>query len=202
MKVTTIYVGVFIVLCANMASYQPAQSWHIEPAKSDISAAKFEIFCDQWFDKQLDDRMKKYGKDWVYDQRKVWNPQFVDQGKSNSIYMQLDLVLLAVQCLHHFYIDDVNFNVYDVVRRLLTLNCCKNNTIQHKVKKQIQVRVVKQFKFNNGASNSFVVGKGDIGWLKPVWIDKNSGTKSHYNMYGSLFGVEFVFNMIVMKSYL
>ena len=176
-----------------MASHQPAQSWHIEPAKCDISTKKFEIFCHQWFDKQYNDLMQKYGKDWVINQDTVWNPQFVNQGQSNSTYMQLELVLLAVQCLHHFYKDKVKFNVYDVVRRLLTLEYCNDRQIQQKMKNSLQVRVVKQFKFNNGASNSFVVGKGDIGWFKPIWIDENTGAQSHYNMYGSLFGVMFIF---------
>ena len=71
------------MLCADLASHQPAQSWHIEPAKCDISTKKFEIFCHQWFDKQYDALMQKYGKHWVINQDTVWNPQFVNQGQSN-----------------------------------------------------------------------------------------------------------------------
>lgn len=168
-------------------SKKPSQAWHCEPVKSDFQADKFRIFCNDMFDIQRNELLQKYSKHFTVPVGYVWDPMHVDQKKSNSLYMQLELLLLGVMCIHYYYCDLLNINIYDILRNLLGWNThCGGHGVV--LQEKIQVRRIKKFKISNGAANATIVGKDDFGFFKQPFVDEESKTTVYDTVYGRLKG--------------
>ena len=101
-------------------SKKSIQSCHVEPAKSDIPASNFKNFVRSKYYGQLEEFYDKFDKSFKIPKGWVWTPDNVNEGRANDKYMQMPVILMAVQCLHAKYASILNFNVYD---RLINVLC-------------------------------------------------------------------------------
>ena len=169
-----------------MMSKRQHQSCYVEPCKSDIPQSNFCKFFYLKYGVQLLAFLKSYSENCKIPHGFAWNPLNVNQGKSNDVYMKLELVLLSIFVLHHKY-NKLNFSIFDIVKNMLCWGMCSLvNGIQ--LKYPITARVIKYCKFNNGGSNAFKVASGDFGFVK-------YGTKN-CNKYGRLTAVLFVIECV------
>lgn len=180
----------FIVLSADLLYKQQRHSWYCEPAKSDYPKDKFRQFAYGMYDKQLLIFRKCYEKTQRIPAGFVWNPQNVNQKKSNSLYMHLETLLLAIMCIHCFY-KHLNINIHWLMKNFFAFGKLPSTeNINIRLKKPIKARRIKQLKFKSGATNAVTITKGDFGFTKPCWFNANTGKHEHYNQYGRVVGVE------------
>ena len=186
--------GILVVydtdLLASLTSKKSIQSCHVEPAKSDIPASNFKNFVrskylgqmEQFYDK-FDDESLKIPDGWV------WTPDNVNEGQANDKYMQMPVILMAVQCLHAKYASTLKFNV---CTRLINVLCSQmyNDNEDIIYTKPVTARLIKYMVYNHGAGNVGKVTVGDYGFVKPYWTDPVSKQKFQYNQYCRVRGVK------------
>ena len=160
------------------------QSVYAEPAKKDIPPSNFETFVEDRFDKQCLEFLNRYDSGLEIPRGWVWNPLHVNQSRNRDRYMQMEGVLLTVCCIHFYYHEQTQLNIYDIVRNIL---CFGKTSIQSKINltQKIEARVIKYLSIANGAGNAAQVTKTDFGWMKPLF------NKEHYNRYGKVVAVKF-----------
>ena len=179
-----------VALSADLLYKQPRHSWYCEPAKSDYDKDKFRHFTFGMYNKQFLKFRKQYEKTKKIPHGFIWNPENVDQKKSNSLYMHLEVLLLAIFCIHHRY-EYLNINLYDLLQQLLSFESISDGISKtYNIVKPIKARRIKQLKFKNGATNAMTITTGDFGFTKPAWYNKQTQTCEHYNQYGKVVGVK------------
>ena len=179
-----------VALSAELLYNQPRHSWYCEPAKSDYDKDKFRHFAFSMYNKQFLQFRKEYEETKQIPHGFIWNPQNVNQKKSNSLYMHLEVLLLAIFCIHHHY-QHLNINLYDILKDSLAFDRMSDrlsSTVN--LVKPIKARRIKQLKFKNGATNAMTVTTGDFGFTKPCWFNKKTQKYEHYNQYGKVVGVK------------
>ena len=196
-------------LLARLISQKSIQSCFVEPAKSDIPPSNFAKFVYHKYLKQIGEFYDKHDKNLSIPCDWVWTPDNVDEKNANDKYLQMPVILLAIQCLHAMYKSRLNFDVYNRVIQVLCfgmynenndaddeeeqdvdveLNNCHGKKVVYT--KPVTARLIKYMVYNNGAGNAGKVTVGDYGFTKPYWIDPVSKTKHQYNQYCRVRGVK------------
>lgn len=180
----------YLGLRSDLTAIRQMQSVYAEPAKKDISPTNFETFVEDRYDKQLLEFLNKYDESLDIPSGFVWNPLKVNQSRNSDKYMQMERVLFAICCIHHYYHGKVQLNIYDLVRNIL---CFGQVPIKSNVNlsQKIEARVIKYLSIANGAGNAAQVTKKDFGWTKPIFNGK------HYNRYGRIVAVKYVCQRVI-----
>ena len=194
-------------------SKKSIQSCYVEPAKSDIPASSFAKFVFVKYHQQMKHWYGKHDADLSIPNGWVWSPDNVDEKGANDKYLQMPVILLAVQCLHAMYKDQLKFDVYQRLIQVLCYQMYKDDQkVQHKVDDQedqdidvkqndfeknnvihtkpVTARLIKYMLYNNGAGNAGKITVGDYGFVKPFWTHPVTKTKSQYNQYCRVRGVK------------
>ena len=198
-------------LLASLVSKKSIQSCFAEPAKSDIPGSNFAKFVFEKYNEQIQAFYGKHDKSLSIPRDWVWTPDNVDEKNANDKYLQMPVILLAIQCLHARYQSQLNFDVYN---RLIQVLCFQMYNEDRDVKtdveeeqdidvklnqgsgkkvvytKPVTARLIKYMVYNNGAGNAGKVTVGDYGFTKPYWIDPVSKIKHQYNQYCRVRGVK------------
>lgn len=183
-------------------SKKSIQSCYVEPAKSDIPASNFEKFVRSKYYSQMEQFYGKFDENLKIPNGWIWTPDNVNE---NDKYMQMPVILLAVQCLHAKYAPSLNFNVLD---RLISVLCSQMYKVNDDEKnenddqdidvendnivytKPVTARLIKYMVYNHGAGNAGKVTVGDYGFVKPYWTDPVTKQTCQYNQYCRVRGVK------------
>ena len=197
---------------ASLLSKKSIQSCYVEPAKSDIPPSNFAKFIFDKYHPQINEFYDKHKNGINIPQGWVWTPDNVNEKSANDKYLQMPVILLAVQCLHAMYDSQFNFDVYNRLIQVLCFQMYKDDQEEQDIDiklnegddeqdqgldgsnvvytEPVTARLIKHMMYNNGAGNAGKVTVGDYGFVKPYWIHPETKVKHQYNQYCRVRGVK------------